>query len=348
MITLLNKLRIGSKEILRRHLLLPKLQACVPSGVGELSVGLFEAEPAAAATISLAPGASGKNDQGQKNFLTSSGAEAQENEISTVTVEPSAKPVLGPRTSSRSSGSLATITPRPSALPPALVQGMTDKSGFARRAAAEALVEVNDPAAVELLLTALGDKDPTVRVAAIHSLKRASGQPKVTANLKRFLADRMLGIRLAAAEVLSRSQDSTLETAFFHLLKDESFEIRALAIKYLGRTRKSNYVEALVASLSDQDNDVREAAAFALGELHSAIAIEPLVLTLADEESNVRKAAVLALQKTDPKWAESEAAQSATPQLEALLDTRPSWVRSAVGQLLSQLHQHAVLADKPC
>jgi HEAT repeat protein len=66
-------------------------------------------------------------------------------------------------------------------------------------------------------------------------------------------------------------------------------------------------------------------------------AIEGLVLALTDEERAVRHAAEAALGRIDANWASSEAAQRASPQLEASLNDPRGWVRSAAAQVLAKL-----------
>jgi hypothetical protein len=56
-----------------------------------------------------------------------------------------------------------------------------------------------------------------------------------------------------------------------------------------------------------------------------------------DEERTIRHAAEQALNQIDPNWPHSEAARRAGTRLEALLDTSPTWVRSAIQQLLTRL-----------
>jgi len=83
--------------------------------------------------------------------------------------------------------------------------------------------------------------------------------------------------------------------------------------------------------------EARLAAAKALGILASAEAVEELVVALTDEERSVRQAAEAALTQIDPNWVQSDAAQRASTRLEASLNDRPAWVRSAILQALAKL-----------
>ena len=66
----------------------------------------------------------------------------------------------------------------------ALVTELKHDTSFKRRAAAEALEDVDDPRTTQPLLAALKDEDPTVRVSAIHALSKdasAEVMPRVLA-----------------------------------------------------------------------------------------------------------------------------------------------------------------------
>jgi HEAT repeat protein len=218
----------------------------------------------------------------------------------------------------------------------ALVTDLKHDTSFKRRAAAEALQEVNDPRALQPLLVAVQDEDPTVRVSAIHALSRQSEAP-VTPTLLKLLRDNDPCVRLASAQVLSRRDDANLAQDFINLLADQNFEVRGTAVQFLGRIPDARIAEALIPMLKDSDNDVRQYAAKALGSIGNPKAIEALVMTLIDEEHSVRQAAEGALGQIDRHWTESELARRASSRLEASLEDRPAWVRSAVSQVLAKL-----------
>ena len=118
----------------------------------------------------------------------------------------------------------------------ALVGELKHDTSFKRRAAAEALEEVDDPRATQPLLAALSDQDPTVRVSAIHALGKDAGE-EVTMHLRAHLSDPESCVRLAAAEVLAKRLDPALARDFLGLLADQNFEVRLSAIQFLGRIR---------------------------------------------------------------------------------------------------------------
>jgi HEAT repeat protein len=219
----------------------------------------------------------------------------------------------------------------------ALVNELTHDTSFKRRAAAEALEEVDDPRAIQPLLLALKDPDTSVRVSAIHALsKDTSGN--VTLQLLERFRDPEPCVRFAAAEVLAKRSEPALAPDFLGLLADPNFEVRLSAVQFLGRIPHPDIAQALLPFLADSDSDVRQAVAQSLGSIGESAAIEKLVLTLTDEERAVRHAAELALGRIDPNWVCSEAAQRAAPHLEAALNDPRGWVRSAAAQVLTRLH----------
>ena len=222
----------------------------------------------------------------------------------------------------------------------ALVNELKNDTSFNRRAAAEALENVDDPRTTQPLLAALRDEDPTVRVSAIHALGKAT-TAEVWPKLVALFRDREACVRLAAAEVLARRADQALVPEFLRLLTDRNFEVRLSAVKFLSRLREPRIAEALLPLLKDPDGDVRRAVAQALGAIAEPIAVEGLVLALTDEERAVREAADLALRQIDPNWLNLEAAHRTTARLEAALSDTRSWVRSAAAQVLAKLQATA-------
>ena len=224
-----------------------------------------------------------------------------------------------------------------------LVAELRNETSFYRRAAAEALKELNDPRKVGPLIEALKDPDSTVRATALHSLQFVTSE-EVTGEILRLFRDSDSNVRLAAAQVMSRRADAA-PTHFLGLLEDKSFELRLVAVQFLSRIRNPHIAEVLLPRLSDPDIDVRQETAAALGSMGNSSVIESLVLCLADEDRLVRKAAERSLDQIDPAWTESSAARIARPQLEALLDVRPGWVRPEIQQILARLPAPACAPD---
>lgn len=161
--------------------------------------------------------------------------------------------------------------------------------------------------------------------------------PRVTTALLNNLGDPDARVRLAAAEVLAQHADPAHVTCFLTLLGDEDFEVRLTAVQFLGRVGDPDLAQALIPRLADADSDVRRAAALALGAVRNPVALEPLVLSLADEEPAVRHAAAATLERIDPRWVRTDAAQRAIPRLEARRGNPQPWIAAAAESVLEKL-----------
>jgi len=114
----------------------------------------------------------------------------------------------------------------------ALVGELKHDTSFKRRAAAEALEDVDDPRATQPLLAALNDDEPTVRVSAIHALSK-DPSAEVVPKLVERLCDPEACVRLAAAEVLAKRIDPALAPEFLKLLADRSLGVAYCGVKVL-------------------------------------------------------------------------------------------------------------------
>jgi HEAT repeat protein len=115
---------------------------------------------------------------------------------------------------------------------PGLVEALRSSNHKARRAAANALIEIPDPRTIEPLIAALGDPDELVRVNAALALGELQGLPELP----------------AIVEPLTRA------------LRDPSPHVRAMAASALGRGKDPAAVPVLIEALDDQDGAVRAAA----------------------------------------------------------------------------------------
>jgi len=139
----------------------------------------------------------------------------------------------------------------------------TDPDAQVRKAAAWALAEATEPAAVSALVAALGDDEEDVREMAAWAL---SGSPRDDVS-------------------------SALATA---LREDQSTKVRKTAAWALGQRRQGD-AAALVAAMSDLDPDVRETAIWAVGQYRVDSAPPAMVEALGDGDVDVRRTAAWAL-----------------------------------------------------
>jgi len=157
-----------------------------------------------------------------------------------------------------------------------LIKALSSKDPATRRAAAEALAPLKDPAAVEPLAALLDDQSAPVRRAAVAALAERGGL-RVVEPLVRALQD-------ADAEV--RSIAST--AVFRRLMTDPDTDARRAAATALGRIRAVEGVEPLIKAIKDADEGVRLATIRALAAIGDVQAVLPLVVVLAREESRAR------------------------------------------------------------
>ncbi len=194
-----------------------------------------------------------------------------------------------------------------------------------------------DAKRIKPLLKSARNPDPAVRLTAVAALGKEPNSFGTEPLLDR-LCDADPRVRLAAAEALRDKANPAHLTHFLTLLADKHFEVRITAIQFLSGMGEPTVAQAIVPHLTDSDADVRLAAAKAVGALRNALAIEPLVLSLTDEEPAVRHAAAAALERIDPRWVRTNAAQSALPRLEALRGDERPWIVAAAEKVLDKLN----------
>ena len=192
-----------------------------------------------------------------------------------------------------------------------LIKALAWKDAPVRRAAAEALGALRDPAAVDALSGLLSDENSGVRRAAVGGLVARGGQ-RVVDPLVRALADPDAQVRSIAENALYK-----------RLMGDTDAETRRTTATALGRLRTPESVAPLLLAIRDADESVRTAAIKALAEIGEMQAVLPLILIVARETARARTTG------------RSDAAmeRAATQALDTLADER------AVEQLQSALAQ---------
>jgi HEAT repeat protein len=119
---------------------------------------------------------------------------------------------------------------------PAVVEALQNSGPRTRRAAANALILITDPRAIDALVAALEDPDELVRLNAALALGEFQGRPELGAIM----------------EHLARA------------LHDESPLVRSMVASALARAKDPQAVPALIAALDDADGNVRATVAVVL------------------------------------------------------------------------------------
>jgi len=213
-----------------------------------------------------------------------------------------------------------------------LTEGLHHKLFNVRSAAAKALGESRDEAAVPLLSGVLPDQDSMVKSFAVEALgeigsqappagRRAATDGLVQASKDpdgyiRGLAFKALGdmndatfdplfrqgmndpdpgVRFLAAVGLAKRGDQKAVETVIQVLRNPRPENRAIAAGFLAGSKQPEILHALIQALGDSDAEVRAAAAASLGNSGDPNSLEPLIQRLQDEAPSVRVAAAEAV-----------------------------------------------------
>lgn len=153
---------------------------------------------------------------------------------------------------------------------------------------------VKDPAAMGLLIEALGSPNTCVRRASARMLGR-SGAPETVRPLRNALRAEDARVREAAALGLANAEDPSAFHDLARALHDREQPVVRMAAYALGEMEDARAVKPLADLLRANDPDIRATAAAALGEIEDIRATDRMVPLVRDRETRVRLAAVRAL-----------------------------------------------------
>ncbi|HEY8195549.1 MAG TPA: HEAT repeat domain-containing protein, partial [Gemmatimonadales bacterium] len=153
---------------------------------------------------------------------------------------------------------------------------------------------VGDPAAVALLVEALGSPHACVRRASARMLGRG-GEPETVAQLRTALRAGDGRVREAAALGLANAEDPGAFHDLVRALHDKEPPVARMAAYALGELEDARAVKPLGDLLRADDPDTRATAAAALGEIEDIRSTDRLAPLVRDREARVRLAAVHAL-----------------------------------------------------
>lgn len=197
-----------------------------------------------------------------------------------------------------------------------------------RQGAVEALGQIGDSRAVELLIAVLEDKSVSVRIEAAKALGHIGDVRAVDSLIIPLKDEYSSYMPNAALEALVKIGVPAIEPLIV-ALDDKSASARKRAAEALGQIGDSRAVEPLIVPLRDKSSYVHHAAIEALVKI-GAPAIEPLSVVLKDEDASVRKRVA----ETMGQIGDDRAVES----LIAVLKTdKVSWVCDAVAEALIQI-----------
>ncbi|MEH2339683.1 HEAT repeat domain-containing protein [Nostoc sp.] len=169
-------------------------------------------------------------------------------------------------------------------------------SAVSRKAAAQALGQMQAKEQVPQVASLLIDSDSSVRSAAAQALGQMQAKEQAP-QVASLLTDPQAYARYAAIQVLGRMQAKEQIPQVASLLTDFDLGVRGAAIQVLGQMQAKEQIPKLAPLLTDSNGYIRKAAADALGEMQVKEQVPQLVSLLKGSDYEVRKAATEALMK---------------------------------------------------
>ncbi|MCE9545405.1 MAG: HEAT repeat domain-containing protein [Planctomycetia bacterium] len=158
------------------------------------------------------------------------------------------------------------------------------------------------PAALEALGAAAKHEEDALRIAALKGLAKIDGAP-ATALIVEALADPIPEVRLTAATLLAARRDEGSEAAMLAALSSNGdIEIRRLAATRFQSIPSVKAVPTLAGAMKDIDDQLRLLCVQALQQSNEPATMDALIAALNDASGEVRQAALAALvPRTDPR-----------------------------------------------
>lgn len=153
--------------------------------------------------------------------------------------------------------------------------------------AANALAKLGDEAALDVLLSLIGDPDGAVRqsvVAALNSI----GSPKMPERVKPLLRDDDPLVRESAAKIAGYFGYSDCADALLECCNDPDERVRKAAVEHLPFLEDHRIAPVLASKLKTDTPKIRAAVAAAMGNVEGPIAVSNLLPALNDEDPWVR------------------------------------------------------------
>jgi len=192
---------------------------------------------------------------------------------------------------------LQMLGPQASPAAPFFIQLFKDSDYRVASRATCVLGGLRDEKVEDLLISAMQNKDPKIRLGAVkavvYALSVGMKNPKITPQLIALSQDEIPGIRREASFALGKTKDIKATKPLVEKLKDTDPRVRRKAITALGELKNADAVESLIAASKDKDPDIRSAAIVALGKIDDSRKIRPIVDALKDRNPGVRRVAII-------------------------------------------------------
>jgi HEAT repeat protein len=180
----------------------------------------------------------------------------------------------------------------------ALLTLAKDANPYARAFAVKGLGALKDRAALPVLLTLVSGGDRATVIEAVRALGRL-GDPAAAPPLLRIIQDRMADptLRLEAVAALENVRTPAVDDVLLDLLSDASPDVRAAALRSSAARDPEHFVAVLSGLDPDPDWSVRAALAAALAMLPANVALPRLSLMLSDSDQRVLPSVLASLVK---------------------------------------------------
>jgi serine/threonine-protein kinase len=179
----------------------------------------------------------------------------------------------------------------------ALTRALGDRNKSVRLRAVKSLRSLRATACVPTLVKVLRDGDLTVQAAAIDALIEIADASAVS-DLIEVLKDEDEQARRGAVEVLNEVATAEAIQDLVHALRDADWWVRVRAADALGTIGGERVVEAILGLMDDPDVQVRRYAIEILNTIPDGRSVESLLKALEDEDWWVRERSIDALGRT--------------------------------------------------
>ena len=153
--------------------------------------------------------------------------------------------------------------------------------------AANALAQIGDPYAAEGLLNLIGNKDASIRQAAVSALNTLM-PPSMSKRIIPLLYDPDPNVRESAVKIAGYFGYPESADALLELSRDADERVRCAAIEHLPYLEDERVLDTIVHTLKEAPPNVRAAAARALGNMDNPEVVAHLIEALADDDVWVR------------------------------------------------------------
>ena len=171
---------------------------------------------------------------------------------------------------------------------------MADADAEVRLAGAQSAVRLRIPAATEVAMQWLGEREARLRIAACE-VANAMPAPRAVPALARALGDADPLVRAACADALGAQASPEAVAPLSGKLDDPTPAVRSQVARALAKLGDPRAVVPLVGKVQDSVPDVRQAVVRALGDLGDTRATQSLLLALRDTVAEVKVEALAAL-----------------------------------------------------